>query len=143
MLTRPRTLAALTLGLLAGACGGGGDATGPGGGSTAGTYQLVTTNGDRVPAIEEVEHCSPTRFKDGFLTLTSDGRWQFSVEADDETGSHVMQDHGQYQQDGADLSLDSGLYGDSFDGEIDGGQVVLHYDFCANGVADTDLGFEK
>jgi hypothetical protein len=130
------------LALLAAACGGGGDATGPGG-PTAGTYQLVSTNGDMVPAIEQTEHCSPSRFKDGFLTLTADGGWQMSVELDDETGSHVAQDHGQYQQDGGDLSFDSVQFGDSFDGEIEGQQVVVHYDFCANGVADTDFEFER
>jgi len=129
--------------LVAGACGGGSDATGPGGGNTAGTYQLVRTNGDPVPAIVQTEHCTPTRFNDGFITLTADGSWQFSIETDDEAGSHRAQDHGQYERDGADLVFNSIQYGDSFDGEIEGGQLVLHYDYCANGEADTDFEFER
>jgi hypothetical protein len=143
MLSRGRTLAALGFTLIvAGACGGGGDnATGPGG-STGGTYNLVRTNGDRVPAIEQVEDCSPSRFREGTLTLTADGDWHVSVKGDDERGPQVMSDQGKYERDGGDLSFESPEWGD-FDGEIDGNQVVLHYDFCENGVADIDFEFQR
>jgi hypothetical protein len=129
--------------LVAGACGGGHDATGPGGGTTAGTYDLVSTNGNQVPAIEQAEGCTPTRFSSGAMTLTADGGWQLRVEADDETGAHVLSDHGQYTRDGTELQFESAVDGSTAFGDIEDDWVVIHYDFCFNGEADTDFEFQR
>lgn len=129
--------------LVAGACGGH-DNTGPGGGgSTAGSYDLASTNGNDVPTIEQAEGCTPSRFDGGTMTLTADGDWQLRVEFDDETGNHVLADHGQYTQDGTELQFESGQDGSTAFGDIEDGWVVIHYDFCFNGEADTDFEFQR
>jgi hypothetical protein len=130
--------------LVTAACGGDGDGgTGPGGGSLAGTYELVGINEDGLPEDEQIEGCTWSTFTGGSIVLNEGGTWQFTIAFDDETGEHLLQDNGQYRRDGLDLEFASAQFGDEFEGEIEGDLVVLYYDFCANGVADIDFVFEK
>lgn len=140
-----RGLPVLAALFLAAACGGGdgNGGTGPGGGSLAGSYQLVGINEDGLPEEEQMENCTSSVFTGGSMVLNGNGTWQFAINWEDETGAHVLQDGGQFQGQAADLSFASAQYGDQFDGAIEDELVVLYYDFCANGVADIDFVFEK
>lgn len=132
--------AAAGIALLCGACGS--DGAGPGGGDGVdGTYELVGINNTDVPAVVQMEACSPSRFVSGSLSLGT-GHWQVSVQIEDETGTHWLEDEGNYERDGIELAFESQVYGDWFDGELEDGLVVLYYDFCSNGEHDIDLVFE-
>jgi hypothetical protein len=128
--------------LLAGACGG--DAgSGPGGGGRDATYDLVGVNGGGLPEVVQVENCRVNRFTSGLLELNEDGTFELDVVYDNDEGQDGFQDHGQFHDRGdGDLSFLSEAWGDRFEGEIDGDLVVLYYDFCTNGVADTEFAFE-
>ena len=129
---------------VAAACGGGSDAgSGPDGGALGGTYRLVGINDDALPALAQMENCTPSRFAGGSMALATDGSWQMSITWDDENGDHVLRDHGRYQSPDDDLSFDSDEYGDGFEGAIDGELVVFSYDFCSDGHEDVDLVFAK
>jgi hypothetical protein len=129
---------------LAAACGGGKDGgTLPDGGALPGTYRLAGINDDAAPALAQMENCTPSRFAAGSMGMDPDGTWQMAINWDDETGNHVLRDHGRYQRAQDDLSFDSAEYGDGFEGAVDGELVLLHYDFCSNSQADVDLAFAK
>lgn len=137
-------VAAVGLALISGACGGEGGATGPGGGDgVAGTYVLVGINDMAVPAVAQMEHCTPSAFYGGSVVLAAGGNWQMAIELEDETGQHVLHDHGRYQRDGDDLEFISNQYGDRFEGEVGPDAVALYYDFCSNGEHDIDFIFER
>ncbi len=126
------------------AADGGDSGTGPGGGGggLAGTYELVGINNAPVPAVVQMEGCTPSRFLAGSLTL-GDGGWSFDIMAEDETGTNSLRDEGEFQREGNELSFDSARYGDRFEGELEDGLVVLYYDFCSNGEHDIDFVFER
>lgn len=141
---RAGRVAAIGALLLSGACGGdNGTGPGGGGGGVGGNYQLIGVNDIEVPAVVQMEHCTPSRFTDGALVLDGNGSWQLAIELEDETGQHVLQDAGQFRRQGEELAFDSEAYGDRFYGEIDEGLVFLYYDFCSNGEHDIDFVFEK
>jgi hypothetical protein len=140
---RAGRVAAIGALLLSGACGGDG-ATGPGGGgggNLEGNYQLVGINNTGVPAVAQMEGCSPSRFDGGTLSL-GDGEWRFDIQFADETGTHFLRDEGDFEREGSELAFESATYGDQFWGELEDGLVVLYYDFCSNGEADVDFVFE-
>ncbi len=131
--------------LLSAGCGGDGGSTDPGGGGggPTGTYLLVGINNTAVPAVAQMEHCTPSAFTGGSLILSAGGGWSFGIELEDETGAHVLRDRGRFEREGDELAFVSEQFGDQFEGEVEDGLVVLYYDFCANGEADIDFVFEK
>jgi hypothetical protein len=143
-LRRAGRLVAIGTTLLAGACGGDGGATGPGGGgSLTGTYFLVGVNDEAVPAVAQMERCTPSAFTAGSLIVDAEGNWRFGIELEDETGRHVLEDNGRLRRDGDELAFSSARYGDRFEGETEEDLIVLYYDFCANGEHDVDFVFER
>ena len=104
---------------------------------------MVGINEDGLPEEEQMEECTSTLFQGGSLALSGNGTWEFAIDVADENGEWTLQDGGRYESDGVDLQFASAAYGDQFEGEIEGDLVVLYYDFCANGVADIDLVFER
>jgi hypothetical protein len=140
-LTRVLRIVAVCSALLAGACGGGGDSVaGPGGGDDGGTYDLVGVNDQGIPAEVQLEICALLEYRGGTLRLSGDGQWALNVQI---TNQDDLNDHGQVQQHDDKLTFRSAQFGDTFSGEINGGQVIIDYDFCADGQFDSEFEFEK
>jgi len=143
-LTRVLRVVAVCSALLAGACGGGGDnVAGPGGGdggNGGGTYNLVGVNDQGIPADLQLETCAPLEYRGGTLRLSGDGQWTLNVQI---TNQDDLNDHGQVQRHDDKLTFRSAQFGDTFSGEINAGQVIIDYDFCANGQFDSEFEFEK
>lgn len=112
-------------------------------GSLDGTYQLVSIDDEGVPAIAQMENCTPSRFRGGSMRLARDGTWRFAIDWNDENGAHLLRDQGRYRLASVGLSLHSDQYGDGFGGSIEGDVVVLSYDFCGDGHPDVELVFAK
>ena len=146
-LTRVLRIAAVCSALLAGACGGGGgdNVAGPGGGDGGGgdgggTYNLVGVNDQGIPADVQLETCAPLEYHSGTLRLSGDGQWALNVQI---TNQNDLNDHGEVQRQDDKLTFRSAQFGDSFSGEINGGQVIIDYDFCTDGQFDSEFEFEK
>jgi hypothetical protein len=79
----------------------------------------------------------------GGLRLSPNGTFQISVTyVNDQNAPDGFQDHGRYTQHGDELRFESEAWGDTFEGEADGGLVWTYYDFCNdNQGADLDLAF--
>jgi hypothetical protein len=142
--------------LLAGACGGGKDPTGPGPGGgnggdggdggdvgLAGNYQLARIGFVELPADLTFEAgCDPVRITGGGLRINADGTWEFALALQNQYGPDEFDDEGTFQQEGAMLSFQSAAYGDSFTGKIDGG-IKMDYDYCPDGQSDIQLVFGR
>jgi len=59
----------------------------------------------------------------------------------DDSGDWGYRDEGQIEQDGTTLWFDSQISEISYQGEVDGTEVRILYDWCANGVPDVQLVF--
>jgi hypothetical protein len=138
----------LTLTCLAAACGGGNDGgTGPGGGGgggdLAGDYLLVAADDNAVPAVVNSPVCGQSQVLSGGMTLYTDGTWQLQFNWQDDNGvPDFVADHGRYKETNNGLQFTSDAWGDQFDGQLDGGLIWVHYDFCNdNQGPDLYLGF--
>jgi hypothetical protein len=132
---------ALLLGI---GCGGGDKGpTGPGGGEAPVSYELASLGRVGLPADAQLEDCSLTRFYSGGLQLTDDGSWQISLQVHDYSGDWGYLDEGEIEEDGAAVRFDSGVSGASYQGEVDGSEVKIMYDWCYNGVPDVQLVFDR
>ena len=139
------TATLLSMALIA-ACGGD-SGTGPngggGGGAIAGDYYLVKANDEDLPATFTSDVCPPAQFTGGGIRLGADGSYQMAIAyVNNEGAQDGFQDHGHYRRQGDQLQFTSEAWGDSFQGELDGGLVWADYDFCNdNQGADLWLGF--
>jgi hypothetical protein len=128
--------------VLAAAHDGHADAGGPAdSGSLAGTYRLVGVDEDGVPAVAQMENCTPSRFNGGAMSLTAAGTWRLAIDWNDEHGSHVLRDSGWVRQIRDDLAFDSERYRDGFRGTVRGAVVLLRYGFCGRGPGDVTFAF--
>lgn len=139
------TATLLSMALVA-ACGGD-SGTGPNGGgggsAIAGDYYLVKANDEDLPATFTSDVCPPAQFTGGGIRLGADGTFQMAISfVNNEGAQDGFQDHGRYRRQGDQLQFTSESWGDSFEGELDGGLVWADYDFCNdNQGADLWLGF--
>ena len=131
------------------ACGGGGSGgTGPGGGGGDGgdveaDFQLIGANNQSVPTTVTSNVCAPALFTDGSLTLYANGTFEMDVSYTNDHGApDGFQDHGRYQQNGANFVFTSEAWGDQFQAEFNGAVMITHYDFCSdNQGAELELDF--
>jgi hypothetical protein len=134
MLGGSRLMAAcVSLGCLVAACGGGKDATGPGGGGTgalAGDYVLIGAGGNTVPAVVNSDICGANEIDNGGLTLSTDGKYEMRFDWQDENGPNYSADHGRYRVQGNRVQFSSDAWGDEFEGQEAGGLLELTWDFC-------------
>ena len=130
--------------LLAAACGGGDKGpTGPGGEAPA-SYEMVSLGRMGLPADAQVEDCIVTRFYGGDLQVTADGDWRIGLGVhDDNYGDWGHEDEGTIEQDGDNVWFTSVYSGSSYQGQVDGSEVKIMYDWCYNGVADVQLVFDQ
>jgi hypothetical protein len=143
-----RAVAGWSAVLLIAACGGetrGSDAvTGPGMAELAGDYALVGLNGATVPATVQPDDCELSRWVNGRMTLAVDGSWQMELNwTDDGNNPQVLRDNGRYRVAGRRLSFQSNVFGDQFDGAVDGAEVLFFYDFCDTGRGDLHFAFSQ
>jgi hypothetical protein len=125
------------------AAGGNAHTTRPGGESLTGSRRLIGIDDDAVPAVAQMENCTPSRFRGGAVSLAADGTWRLDVDWDDEYGRHVLRDGGWFRRTRNDLSFHSDHYGDDFAGSIRGEVVLLRYDFCGRNQADLTFAFAR
>jgi hypothetical protein len=121
---------------LATACGGGDGNTGPGGGGgqqLAGTYQLIGADNEQIPTVVTNPVCSPAQILSGSLQLSGNGQYEMQFNYRNEDGDDWAGDHGTYQMDDGNLLFSSEAWGDQFEGSVEGRQVWLTWDFCADG----------
>ena len=128
------------------ACGGSGG-TGPGGGGGGGgldgDYQLIGANNQTLPTAVMSNICAPALFTGGTLTLNADGSFEMNVSYTNDQGApDGFQDHGRYQQHGAQVLFSSDAWGDQFQADFNGAVMITHYDFCSdNQGAELELDF--
>jgi hypothetical protein len=143
-----RALAIASL-LLATACGGHTDPSGPaddGGndkGAVIGAYDLAAIGKVALGNELQIETCIPVRFTGGVMNVYENGAWDFTVQVATQNGNGQFRDWGTYEQAGTALWFASEPYGDNFEGTFDGAEVKLDYDFCPNGETDIQLVFDK
>jgi len=142
------TATLLSMATLIAACGGGDSGTGPNGGGIgeiAGDYYLTKANDHDLPAMFTSDVCAPAQITGGGIRLGADGTFQMAVAYVDNQGVQGgFQDHGRYRRQDDQLVFTSEAWGDSFEGELDGGLVWADYDFCNdNQGADLWLGFAQ
>ena len=144
-----RMAAAWCVVCLAAACGGGSGGTGPGGGGGGGgggldgDYQLIGANAETLPTTVTSNICGPALFTNGSLTLNANGTFEMAVSYTNDHGvPDGFQDHGRYQQNGAEVQFTSEAWGDQFQAEFNGAVMITHYDFCSdNQGAELELDF--
>jgi hypothetical protein len=135
--------------VLAAACGGGKDGTGPsvnGGGRYAGDYRLAGANDEAVPTVVTSDACAPARIVNGGLTVNRNGQWEMQFNWEDNTGAPIfLGDRGHWEEeiDGW-VRFSSEQWGDSFEGELDEELMWIDYDFCSNDPpGDLELAFSR
>jgi hypothetical protein len=137
--------------LLGAACGGGDKSpTGPdtngGGGQNTIDFQLASLGLAGLPADVKVEDCALTRFYSGKIDIDpATGEWQLSMQVHDYTGDWTYKDWGQSEGGTTDVTFDSDVDAVSYQGTVngDGTEVKIMYDWCANGVSDVQLVFDR
>jgi hypothetical protein len=78
------------------------------------------------------------------MTLAVDGSWQMELNwTDDGNNPQVLRDNGRYRVAGRRLSFQSNVFGDQFDGAVDGAEVLFFYDFCDTGRGDLHFAFSQ
>ena len=144
-----------TLLIAAAGCGGGDKSptgpTGPGeGGQGPGgqsvEFQLVSLGLAGLPADAEVENCQLTRFYGGTIAIEpKSGDWQIDLKVHDDSGDWHYRDYGGSEGDGTTVFFDSQVSGVSYQGTVDGNatEIKIMYDWCANGVPDVQLVFDR
>ena len=141
-------------------CGGGGDKspTGPTGPDDPGPnnpgpnnpdamdFRLVALGRVGVPVEAEIEDCKLTRFKSGKIAIDpKSGEWQVDLQVHDDTGDWGFRDWGQSLGNGTEVLFESDYSGITYDGTVngDGTEVTMMYDWCADGVPDVNLVFNR
>ena len=133
-------------------CGGGDKSpTGPTGPTGPGPqdaveFKLVALGRMGLPADAEVEDCKLTRFYSGKIDINPhSGEWQFTLQVHDDTGNWGYQDYGQSEGNGTEVLFDSDYSGVTYQGTVNGNgtEVTMMYDWCANGVPDVQLVFDR
>jgi hypothetical protein len=143
-------LAPTTALLTAIACGGGGDKspTGPGDPAADNTvqFQLVSLGLAGLPADAELEDCKLTRFYGGKIDINpTTGDWQIKLQVHDDSGDWGYLDKGGSEGNGTTVLFDSQVSGITYQGTVNanGTEVTIMYDWCANGVPDVQLVFDR
>jgi hypothetical protein len=144
---RLSTLVPWTALLMGVGCGGGDKSpTGPdgqGGGDPV-EFQLVSLGLAGLPADAQLEDCTLTRFYGGRIQIdTTTGGWQIKLQVHDNTGDWGYLDQGQTELDGDTVWFDSEVSGLSYEGTVNGRELKVMYDWCANGVPDVQLVFDR
>jgi hypothetical protein len=140
--------------LLAAACGGGDKSptgpTGPGGqgpdNPNTVEFRLAALGRVGLPADLEIEDCKLTRFYSGKIEINPhSGEWQIDLQVHDDTGDWGFRDWGQSEGDDTDVLFDSDYSGITYQGTVNGNgtEVTIMYDWCANGVPDMQLVFDR
>ena len=155
MRRRTKWLPWTTLLIAAIGCGGGGDKspTGPTGPGDPGPnnpdatdFRLVALGRVGVPVEAEIEDCKLTQFKSGKIAIEPrSGEWQIDLQVHDDTGDWGFRDWGQSLGNGTEVLFESDYSGITYDGTVngDGSEVTMMYDWCANGVPDVQLVFDR
>lgn len=143
-----RALAIASL-LLATACGGHTNPTGPaddGGDSKeelVGAYDLAAIGKVALGTELKIENCIPVRFTGGGMNVYENGAWDITINFTSQNGASQFRDWGSWEQAGTALWFASEPYGDNIEGTFDGAEAKLDYDFCGNGETDIQLVFDK
>jgi hypothetical protein len=150
-------LVPLPMMLFAAACGGGdsksptgpsgpGDeGQGPDGGSRV-EFQLSSLGLAGLPADAEVEDCQLTRFYGGTIAIDpNSGEWQIDLKVHDDSGDWHFRDYGGSEGDGTTVLFDSQVSQAIYQGTVNGdaSEIKIMYDWCANGVPDIQLVFDR
>ena len=99
-------------------------------------------DGATVPTTIQTENCAPIRFRAGGMTLGTDGTWQMVLKIFDANGTpYDLKDEGRFQRADDELTFQSDVLGNRFNGEIDAPLVHYYYDWCPDGRADVDFTF--
>ena len=108
-----------------------------------GDYQLIGANNETLPTTVTSNICAPALFTNGSLTLNANGTFEMAVSYSNDHGApDGFQDHGRYQQNGAEVLFTSEAWGDQFQAEFNGAVMITHYDFCSdNQGAELELDF--
>jgi hypothetical protein len=130
--------------LLAAACGGGGDKTPTGPTDNSIQFSLAALGRAGLPADAQVEDCKLTRFYSGQIKLDPNSdAWQIGLEVHDDTGDWGYVDRGTAHVDGTTVWFDSDISGVSYRGTVSNNEITIMYDWCANGVPDVQLVFDR
>jgi hypothetical protein len=140
--------------LLAAACGGGeksptgpnDPAPGPGPQQNRVEFRLASLGLVGLPADLQIEDCKLTRFYSGKIQIDpKSGEWQVDLQVHDDTGDWGFRDWGQSTGNGTDVLFDSDYSGITYQGTVNGNgtEVTMMYDWCANGVPDVQLVFDR
>lgn len=138
--------------LFAAACGGGDKSPtgpndpGPGQQQDRVPFQLVALGRAGLPADAEVEDCQLTRFYGGTIAIDpKTGEWQIDLNVHDDTGDWHFRDYGGSEGNGNTVVFDSQVSDDSYPGTVNGdaSEITIMYDWCANGVPDIQLVFDR
>jgi hypothetical protein len=142
--------------LLATACGGGDKSpTGPGGQDGPGgqgapsnsiQFRLASLGLVGLPADLAIEDCKLTRFYSGKIAIDpNSGEWQVDLQVHDDTGDWGFRDYGQSVGNDSQVRFTSDYSGITYQGTVngDGSEVTMMYDWCANGVPDVQLVFDR
>lgn len=138
--------------LLTAACGGGDKSpTGPTGSGgqapeNAVEFRLASLGLVGLPADLQIEDCKLTRFYSGKIQIDPrSGEWQVDLQVHDDTGDWGFRDWGQSTGNGTEVLFDSDYSGITYQGTVNGNgtEVTMMYDWCANGVPDVQLVFDR
>jgi hypothetical protein len=136
-------------------CGGDKSPTGPGGpgdggqnpgGQNAVAFQLVSLGFAGLPADAQLEDCTLTRFYSGQIAIEpKTGQWQIDLRVHDDSGDWGYLDSGQSEGNGTTVLFHSDIDDVTYQGTVNanGTEVTMMYDWCANGVPDVQLVFDR
>jgi hypothetical protein len=77
------------------------------------------------------------------IKLTGDGSRDIAVNWSDERGSFQLQDGGDFEQEADTHLLFHSIGGDVYGGIVYDDAIVVTFDFCHNGQAETDFVFAR
>jgi hypothetical protein len=140
--------------LFAAACGGGdngpagpADPSGPGPNNpNAVDFRLAALGRVGLPADLAIEDCQLTRFYSGKIAIEpKTGEWQIDLQVHDDSGNWGFRDWGHSVGDGSEVLFESDYSGITYNGTVNGNgsEVTIMYDWCANGVPDVQLVFDR
>jgi hypothetical protein len=109
-------------------------------------FQLAALGFAGLPADAQVEDCQLTRFYGGKIAIDpKSGDWQIDLKVHDDSGDWHYRDYGGSEGDGTTVFFDSQVSGISYEASVNGNatEIKIMYDWCANGVPDIQLVFDR